>query len=119
MQIYSTLTPFELAFLFLFLDDGVMMSPKRQNIVPLFFKTIVIVSIILYEVSCVNETTIFGDRNFPLATILKMKVAKRRLIEKMSLERCDWLIFSSFFTDNLTFSSFCYRQKQIDTSFFN
>ena len=30
----------------------------------------------------------FGDRNFPLATILKMKVAKRRLIEKMSLERC-------------------------------
>ena len=39
--------------------------------------------------SCVNETTIFGDRNFPLATILKMKVAKRRLIEKMSLERCD------------------------------
>ena len=48
MQIYSTLTPFELAFLFLFLDDGVMMSPKRQNIVPLFFKTIVIVSIILF-----------------------------------------------------------------------
>ena len=38
--------------------------------------------------SCVNETTIFGDRNFPLATILKMKVAKRRLIEKMSLENC-------------------------------
>ena len=37
--------------------------------------------------SCVNETTIFGDRNFPLATILKMKVAKRRLIDKMSLER--------------------------------
>ena len=48
MQIYGTLTPFELAFLFLFLDDGVMMSPKRQNIVPLFFKTIVIVSIILF-----------------------------------------------------------------------
>ena len=48
MQIYSTLTPFELAFLFLFLDDGIMMSPKRQNIVPLFFKTIVIVSIILF-----------------------------------------------------------------------
>lgn len=48
MQIYSTLTPFELAFLFLFLDDGVMMLPKRQNIVPLFFKTIVIVSIILF-----------------------------------------------------------------------
>ena len=39
--------------------------------------------------SCVNETTIFGDRNFPSATILKVKVAKRRLIEKMSLERCD------------------------------
>ena len=37
--------------------------------------------------SCVSETTIFGDRNFPLATILKMKVAKKRLIEKMSLER--------------------------------
>ena len=49
MQIYSTLTPFELAFLFLFLDDGVMMSPKHQSIVPLlFFKTIVIVSIILF-----------------------------------------------------------------------
>ena len=42
--------------------------------------------------SCVNETTIFGDRNFPLATILKMKVAKRRLIEKMSLER--WVGYS-------------------------
>ena len=48
MQIFGTLTPFELAFLFLFLDDGVMMSPKHQNIVPLFFKTIVIVSIILF-----------------------------------------------------------------------
>ena len=47
-QIYSILTPFELAFLFLFLDDGVMMSPKCQNIVPLLYRTIIIVSIILF-----------------------------------------------------------------------
>ena len=54
MQIYSTLTPFELAFLFLFLDDGVMMSPKRQNIVPLFFKTIVTVMYQLYFLQKLN-----------------------------------------------------------------
>ena len=41
MQIYSTLTPFELALLFfLFLDNGVMMSPKRRNIVSLLFTSL-------------------------------------------------------------------------------
>ena len=54
--------------------------------------------------SCVNETTIFGDRNFPLATILKMKVAKRRLIEKMNLER--WAV-SNDITAALNFGSVC------------
>ena len=30
----------------------------------------------------------FGDQNFFMATILQLKVAKRRLFEKVSLERC-------------------------------
>ena len=75
MQIYSTLTPFELAFLFLFLDDGVMMLPKRQNIVPLFFKTIVIVSIILF-----TKTELFlgADSALQAATILVAMASEKK-----------------------------------------
>ena len=41
--------------------------------------TVIIIIIILF---------FFGDQNFFMATILQLKVAKRRLFEKVSLERC-------------------------------
>ena len=84
MQIYSTLTPFELAFLFLFLDDGVMMSPKRQNIVPLFFKTIVIVSIILF-----TKTELFLGTDWLIFIINKRTDTKFLFMQDMVMQNFD------------------------------
>ena len=84
MQIYSTLTPFELAFLFLFLDDGVMMSPKRQNIVPLFFKTIVIVSIILF-----TKTELFLGADWLIFIINKRTDTKFLFMQDMVMQNFD------------------------------
>ena len=84
MQIYGTLTPFELAFLFLFLDDGVMMSPKRQNIVPLFFKTIVIVSIILF-----TKTELFLGTDWLIFIINKRTDTKFLFMQDMVMQNFD------------------------------
>ena len=84
MQIYGTLTPFELAFLFLFLDDGVMMSPKRQNIVPLFFKTIVIVSIILF-----TKTELFFGTDWLIFIINKRTDTKFLFMQDMVMQNFD------------------------------
>ena len=84
MQIYGTLTPFELAFLFLFLDDGVMMSPKRQNIVPLFFKTIVIVSIWLF-----TKTELFLGTDWLIFIINKRTDTKFLFMQDMVMQNFD------------------------------
>ena len=84
MQIYGTLTPFELAFLFLFLDDGIMMSPKRQNIVPLFFKTIVIVSIILF-----TKTELFLGTDWLIFIINKRTDTKFLFMQDMVMQNFD------------------------------
>ena len=84
MQIYGTLTPFELAFLFLFLDDGVMMSPKRQNIAPLFFKTIVIVSIILF-----TKTELFLGTDWLIFIINKRTDTKFLFMQDMVMQNFD------------------------------
>ena len=48
MQIYSTLTPFELAFYFYSKSNGFMMSPKRRNIISLLFARLVLIFFLIF-----------------------------------------------------------------------
>ena len=51
MQIYSTLTPFELAFYFSSKSNGFVMSPKRRNIISLLFARLVLIFLIFVHLN--------------------------------------------------------------------
>ena len=74
-------------------------SPSCNTSWSVFPLEFVLPCVICHEVSSPSRFFVFGNWIFFMATILQLKVAKRRLFKKVSLERCIWRLVNTDYGD--------------------